>query len=228
MENTTSAYRREFSYIAFFDLDRTITSAISGRALAKAAVRRGLMKYTDLINAIYLGLAYRLELADPVSIMEKMTSWVKGIPIETLTELCSEIVFRVMIPSIHNEVVAELEMHRSAGGRTVILSSTLIPVCRAVADYLKIDDIICSELEVNNNILTGRPLGKLCYGNEKLKRLKEYCEKNNSTPEQSWYYADALIDLPALSIVGIPVCVNPDRKLRKKAAEKGWRIYSWE
>lgn len=90
------------------------------------------------------------------------------------------------------------------------------------------DDIICLELEVKNSLLTGYPVGKFCYGDEKVRRLLEYCEKNNSTPSKAWYYADAFIDFPALSIVGFPVCVNPDRKLRKKALEKGWRIYSWK
>jgi HAD superfamily hydrolase (TIGR01490 family) len=228
MESTTSAYNKKFSYIAFFDLDRTISSAISGRALAKAAVRKGLMKYSDLLNALYLGIAYRIGTADPVGIMEKMTGWVKGIPEEIVTDLCLSVAEEVMIPSIHREVISELEMHRSANARTVILSSTLIPVCRAVADNLKMDDIICSEMEVKNNLLTGHPVGRLCYGDEKVRRLREYCEKNNSTPSQSWYYADALIDFPVLSIVGFPVCVNPDRKLRKKAREKGWKIYSWK
>jgi HAD superfamily hydrolase (TIGR01490 family) len=228
MEITTSAYNSNSSYIAFFDLDRTITSAISGRALAREAFRRGLMNRSDLLNAFYLGLTYRLGTGDPVGIMEKMTGWVKGLPEEVLVDLCTSVVEKVMIPSIHLEVISELEMHRSANARTVILSSTLIPVCRAMAGYLRMDDIICSELEVKDNLLTGHAAGKLCYGDEKLRRLREYCEKNNSTPSLSWYYADALIDLPALSIVGFPVCVNPDRKLRKKAMEKEWRIYNWK
>ncbi len=228
MENTTSAGRDNPAYIAFFDLDRTISAAISGRALAKAAVKRGLMKYSDLLAAIYLGLTYRFGIGDDDKIMEKMTGWVKGLPEEALKSLCSVVVEEVMIPAIHKEVISELEMHRSANARTVILSSTLIPVCRAMADHLKIDDVICSDLEVINSTLTGRPVGKLCYGDEKLKRLHEYCEKNNSTPSQAWYYADAIVDLPALSIAGFPVCVNPDRKLRKKAVQKGWKIYLWK
>jgi len=228
METTTSTDRDNPAYIAFFDLDRTISGAISGRALAKAAVRRGFMKYSDLINAVFMGITYRLGTADPVMIMEKMTGWVKGLPEEALTSLCTAVVEGVMIPSIHKEVISELEIHRSANARTVILSSTLIPICKAVAGHLKMDDIICSELETKDGFLTGYPVGRLCYGDEKLRRLREYCEKNNSTPSQSWYYADALIDLPALSIVGNPVCINPDRKLRKKAMQKGWRIYSWK
>jgi len=56
------------------------------------------------------------------------------------------------------------------------------------------DDIICSELEVKDGVLTGKPKGNLCYGNEKLVRLREYCEKNNTDVDDAWYYGDAIID----------------------------------
>lgn len=227
MEITTSPSHNAFSYIAFFDLDRTITKAISGRALARRALSKGFMKVSDISLAAYLGLAYRFGLADPVMIMEKMTGWVKGLPEQVLTDLCAEISRDVMLPSIHREVFDELKMHRSKNAKTVILSSTLRPVCEEVADYLGMDDIICSELEVINGYMTGRPVGHLCYGVEKLKKIEEYCEMNNSTPKESWYYADAFVDLPALSLVGHPVCINPDTKLSGAARRKGWTILNW-
>jgi HAD-superfamily subfamily IB hydrolase, TIGR01490 len=219
---------KEVPYIAFFDLDRTITKAISGRALAREALRRGLLKSSDLAIALYFGMFYRLRLADPVTIMEKMTGWVKGISQETLTDLCQEVFRKVMLPSIHQEVFDELKMHRDNKALTVILSSSLVPMCKAVSEYLEMDDIICSELEVKDGILTGKPKGNLCYGNEKLVRLKEYCEKNNTDLANAWYYGDAIIDQPALSIVGHPVCVNPDKKLKRIAMEKEWKIYLWK
>jgi HAD superfamily hydrolase (TIGR01490 family) len=219
---------KEVRYIAFFDLDRTITKAISGRALAREALRRGLLKSSDLAIALYFGMFYRLRLADPVIIMEKMTGWVKDISQETLTDLCKEVFRKVMLPSIHKEVFDELKMHRDNKALTVILSSSLVPMCKAVSEYLEMDDIICSELEVKDGILTGRPKGNLCYGNEKLIRLKAYCEKNNTGVANAWYYGDAIIDQPALSIVGHPVCINPDNKLKKVAEKNNWKVYNWE
>jgi len=227
MEITTSAGNNSFSYIAFFDLDRTITRAISGRALARRALRKGFMKGSDIALAAYLGIAYRLGLADPVKIMEKMTGWVKGLPEQALADLCSEINRDVMLPSIHPEVIDELKMHNAKNAKTVILSSTLEPICKEVANHLGIDDIICSKLEVVNGYLTGRPVGRLCYGDEKLNKIQNYCEINNSSPEKSWYYADAFADRPALSFVGFPVCINPDRKLAREAQRKGWTILIW-
>jgi HAD superfamily hydrolase (TIGR01490 family) len=215
-------------YIAFFDLDRTITKAISGRALAREALRRGIMKGPDLAIALYFGIFYRFRLADPVMIMEKMTGWVKGISQETLTHLCQEVFRKIMLPSIHPEVFNELKIHKEKNAQTVILSSSLVPMCRAVAEYLKMDDVICSELEIKDGYLTGKPEGNLCYGEEKLARLKKYCEKYNTALADAWYYGDAIIDQPALSIVGNPVCINPDHKLKRVALENNWKIYNWK
>jgi putative phosphoserine phosphatase / 1-acylglycerol-3-phosphate O-acyltransferase len=228
MATTSTREDKEIRYIAFFDLDRTITKAISGRALAREALRRGLLKGSDLAVALYFGMFYRLMLADPVMIMVKMTGWVKGISQETLTDLCQEVFRKVMLPSIHPEVFEELKMHRENNALTVILSSSLVPMCKSVAEYLEMDDIVCSELEVKDGYLTGKPEGNLCYGDEKLVRLKEYCEKNNTTTADAWYYGDAIVDQPALSIVGHPVCVNPDHKLKRVAEKNNWTVYSWK
>jgi HAD superfamily phosphoserine phosphatase-like hydrolase len=119
-------------------------------------------------------------------------------------------------------------MHKDKNAAIVILSSALLPICRKVADYLDLDDVICTELKVEGNCFTGRPSGKICFGNEKLFRLKKYCEKINSKISDAWYYGDSISDLPVLTIVGYPVCINPDRQLMKKAREKNWIIFNWK
>ncbi|MDP4223246.1 MAG: HAD-IB family hydrolase [Bacteroidota bacterium] len=227
MEITTSASNKPFSYIAFFDLDRTISKAISGNALALKAIGKGYMKTSDIATATWYGFVYLIGLGDSAKIMDKMAAWVKGLKEEILMDLCSEVVREIMIPSIHPEVIEEIRMHRANNAATVILSSTLGPVCRGIADHLQMDEIICSHLEAKNGYLTGKPLGKLCYGEEKLRRLNEYCEKNNTKPSESWYYADAFVDLPALELVGHPVCINPERKLARIARKKEWDIRRW-
>ena len=41
------------------------------------------------------------------------------------------------------------------------------------------------------------------------------------------FYTDSHTDLPLLERVREAVCVNPDRKLRRVAERKGWRIERW-
>jgi HAD superfamily hydrolase (TIGR01490 family) len=216
------------NYIAFFDLDQTITRSISGRALARGAYRKGLLTHWDFINAVFLSLEFRLKLKDPSKIIDEMVSWVKGIPENSIVDLCSEVLQKVLLPSVYKEAVSEIEFHKSKNANVVLLSSALTTVCQEMAIHLNIDDIICSELEVKNGYLTGRPIGHICYGEEKSIRLLEYCKRNNSSPSDAWYYGDSISDLQALNAVGNPVCVNPDKKLKKAAIKRGWKVLSWK
>lgn len=218
----------EIKQVAFFDLDRTITGAVSGRLLVTGAYRRGLMKKSDILLALWLSFAYRLKLRDPVAIMNEMILWVKGIKVSDFSDLCSEVVNEDLIPSVFKEAAAEIALHRGNKVRTVLLSSSVRQVCREISAHLGINDIICSELESSEGLLTGLPLDNLCFGEEKARRLTKYCENHNYSPDNAWYYGDSISDLPALSIVGNPVCVNPDRQLEKEARKRGWKICWWK
>ena len=215
------------NYIAFFDLDHTIISVNSGKILIQHAYKKGLMTILDLIKGYYLSLLYKLNLRDPAIIIESVSEWLKGVSENDLKDLISEIFKNQIVNSIHHEVLSEINFHKSNGSRVVILSSSIHPICRSVADHLGMNDIICSKLEVHNGVYTGRSEGPFCFGKEKAVRLKEYCIENNINPFYSWYYGDAISDLFVLSSVGYPVCVNPDKKLKKAAYKKGWRILQW-
>lgn len=215
------------NYIAFFDLDHTIISVNSGKILIQYAYKHGLMTRTDLVRGIYLSLLYRLDLKDTAEIINTMISWVKGGSESKVNELSAAIFKNHILQSIHYEVKCEIRFHKMKGARVVILSSAILPVCQLVADHLGMDDIICSNLEVVNGLYTGGLAGPLCFGEEKVIRLKEYCRINNINPGLSWYYGDSISDLPVLSSVGNPVCVNPDKKLKKTAHKRGWKILRW-
>ncbi len=215
------------NYIAFFDLDRTITKAISGKALARGAFKKGLMTRTDLVRALYLSLVFRLNLKDPLKIIDKMVTWVKGMPEKTMADLCSEVFLDVLLPSVHIEARAEIIAHKEKNAKVVILSSALTYICREMVNFLRMDDFICSELEIKNGYLTGNPVGHLCFGGEKEIRLRKYCEINNTKPSDAWYYGDSISDLQVLNSVGKPVCVNPDYTLKKTAISRGWKILEW-
>lgn len=128
---------------------------------------------------------------------------------------------------VYEEARSEIKWHKEKNAKIVLLSSALTPVCREMVKNLKMDDIVCSDLEVVNGYLTGRPVGKLCFGKEKAVRLLSYCEKHNSTTSDAWYYGDSISDQAVLGSVGYPVCVNPDRMLKKVAIKRGWKILKW-
>ena len=228
METISSAQGRlNRTYIAFFDLDRTILRVNSGKTLARYAYKQGLMTRMDLVRGLFLSLLYKLNLQDPIDIISTMVGWVKGASESSLGKLSKEAFSDQIINSIYTEVHTEIKFHQSKGAGIVILSSTILPICQNIAEYLRIDDVICSNLEVVNGIYTGRLVGPPCFGKEKATRLLDYCSENNINPVDSWYYGDAISDLNILSKVGNPICVNPDKRLRKAASRRGWKILQW-
>lgn len=214
-------------YVAFFDLDRTIISTNSGKLLTLQGYKHGLLSWIDIIKGLYFSLLYRLQLKDSNKIIDSMVGWVKGVKEISMINLSEEIFKNQIKQTIHSEVFSEIEFHKKNGGFVVLLSSAIYPICQQVADHLKMDDIICSKLECVDGVYNGQPEGRLCFREEKVKQLIEYCNKNGLNQSDSWYYGDSIDDLPVLSTVGIPVCVNPDKKLRVIASEKGWLILRW-
>jgi HAD superfamily hydrolase (TIGR01490 family) len=224
---TTFSSRRPEEYVAFFDLDRTITGAISGKALALAAYSKGLLSKRSVLNGVFLSFIYRLQILDPFKIVKDMIGWVKGMPEEVMNELCSEVVNKELMPSVFKEAISEIEFHKSKNARVILLSSSLKPICLNIARQLDIDDILCTDLEVIDGRLTGLPVGRICFDEEKAVRLISYCESHNYSTDLCWYYGDSISDLPALNKVGHPVCINPDNKLKKTAKRRNWRISYW-
>jgi HAD superfamily hydrolase (TIGR01490 family) len=218
---------RSKDYIAFFDLDKTLTNAISGKAMAAAAFRKGLLSNWKLLNAALLSLEFRLRIRDQLKIIDAMVRWVKGIPEKSIDNLCTEVFNEVLFPSVYDDAISEIALHKAKNAKVVILSSALTAICRQMAEHLNIDDIICSGLEVKDGYMTGRPLGHLCFGEEKAVRIKSYCEIFKFSTSEAWYYGDSISDIHALSAVGNPVCVNPDKKLEKTAKRRGWKIVLW-
>jgi HAD superfamily hydrolase (TIGR01490 family) len=214
-------------YIAFFDLDRTIISSNSGKILFQYSFKQGFMTGFDLIRAFYLSFLYRFKIKDPVNIIGSMVRWMKGLTEDNVNELSSGIFDYRLLGSIRQEVKSEISFHKSRGAGVVILSSAILPICRKVAGYLEMDDVVCSNLEVVDGVYTGRPDGPYCFGLEKVTRLIDFCEKNGIHPSDSWYYGDSISDFDVLRSVGNPVCINPDRKLKKAAKSKGWKILIW-
>jgi len=50
------------------------------------------------------------------------------------------------------------------------------------------------------------------------------CRQYNVEPARSKAYSDSFSDVPMLEAVGQPAAVNPDRRLRRVARERGWPV----
>jgi phosphoserine phosphatase len=78
---------------------------------------------------------------------------------------------------------------------------------------------------------TGEIDGEPCYRQHKVTRVNDWLAmqppgSRRSLAEfgQSWFYSDAMGDLPLLGVVTHPVVVCPDERLRAHALQSGWPV----
>ncbi len=216
-----------FNYAAFFDLDETIISINSSKALVKRSHKTGLLGKRDLLRAVYQVFLYKYNLKDTLKIIHKMGDWAAGIKVEPFKKIISEIIENDLIPAIRPPIVEAVKHHKSKNAEIIMLSSAVSHICNPIARHLSFDHVICTVLEEANGIFTGRPVGKFCFREEKLNRLKAWCSEKNYPLEDVYYYADSIDDSPVFYQVGHPVCVSPDKKLKKLAAREGWPVKHW-
>ena len=148
----------------------------------------------------------------------------KGESIDRLRFFSEELFEEILKPAIFPGTFELLETSKKIGQRQVVLTGALDFTIEKLMNYLEIDDYAANCLEFVNGYATGRILPPVMASATKAKWMREYAERENINLSQSYAYSDSISDLPMLSIVGHPVAVNPDFRLKQTAIQHDWAI----
>lgn len=212
------------NYYAFFDLDDTIFNSNTGKIIARESYNQKIMNLKDIFGSIVLSIFYRTGILPTDFIYSKWTEVYTNLPEKKVRKTIEDGFLKKGIAMIRPEIISEIAKHRANGAKIVIHSASLKYICEAAQKHLKLDDIICTEFEVIDGILTGKLKGLPNYGEQKAVNLKKYSADKKISLENAYYYGDSRADIPVMKIVGHPICVNPDKKLKKMATSSGWPI----
>jgi HAD superfamily hydrolase (TIGR01490 family) len=113
---------------------------------------------------------------------------------------------------------------KQEGCRVILLSGSLQVLVDQLRERLEAEILIGTDLEVVDGKLSGRKTGIFPYGRQKVEALFQKIDPGSIDWPNSWALADRKSDLPVLELVGHPVAVHPDRRLRKLASARGWEI----
>ena len=148
----------------------------------------------------------------------------KGESIDRLRFFSEELFEDVLKPAIFPGTFELIETSKKIGQRQVVLTGALDFTIERLMEYLGIEDYVANRLEFVNGYATGRILPPVMASATKAKWMREYAERENINLSQSYAYSDSISDLPMLSIVGHPVAVNPDFRLKQTAHQHDWAI----
>ncbi|MEX0673778.1 MAG: HAD family hydrolase [Gaiellaceae bacterium] len=211
---------------AFFDLDRTLLRRSSALALAGPFRRRGLISRRALMRAALWQALFVARGASGEAVRkaaEEGLVVLRGMTPAELQELVADALEPVLRPLVYREPVELAAGHRERGEPVYIVSAALQEIVDALARDLGFDGAIGTVAEVADGRYTGRTLHAR-HAAGKAEAVRELAEREGLDLSASTAYSDSHTDLPFLEAVGNPVAVNPDRRLRRIAAERGWPV----
>jgi len=150
-------------------------------------------------------------------------SVLRGVPVSTVHEIAAEAWEPVLRPLVYRGALERAEGHAARGEDVYIASAALQEVVEEVARRLGFAGAIASRAEIRDGVYTGR-LERRLYGPAKAEALRQTARDSGIDLGSSTAYSDSHSDVPFLETVGTAVAVNPDRELRRIAAERGWAV----
>ncbi|MCY1076618.1 HAD family hydrolase [Archangium lansingense] len=214
--------------IAFFDLDKTLLAVNSGSLWIRRELALGHITRWQALRASYWLVRYHLGFVSMQDALVQAIAHLQGTGEQPVRERTVRFYEELVRSQYRPGALRALEEHRSAGHRLVLLTSSSGYMSELVARDLGLDATLCNRFEVDAaGIYTGRPLGEVCFGEGKRSYAQAYASEADVPLSACAFYTDSYSDLPVMEVVGRPVAVHPDRRLRREALRRGWPVVDW-
>ena len=211
---------------AFFDLDKTVIAKSSTLAFGRPFYRGGLVNRRAVLKSSFAQFVYLLQGADEDS-MDKMRDYLAvlcaGWSVQQVQDIVAETLVELIDPLVYDEAVQLFDEHRAAGRDVVIVSSSGEEVVGPIGDMLGVDHVVATRMVVVDGCYTGE-IAFYAYGEGKAVAMRQLAEEHGYDLADCYAYSDSATDVPMLELVGHPTAVNPDKALRRTAAERGWPV----
>ena len=214
--------------IAFFDLDKTLLAVNSASLWVRQELALGHITRWQALRASTHLMRYHLGFVSMREALLRAIEFLEGSTEQHLRERTTGFYEAHVRSQYRPGALRALEEHRAAGERLVLLTSSSGYMSELVARDLRLDAVLCNRFEVDaEGLHTGRPLGEVCFGEGKRLHAEAYAAQAGVALSACTFYTDSYSDLPVMKVVGRPVAVHPDRRLRREALRQGWPVVDW-
>jgi HAD superfamily hydrolase (TIGR01490 family) len=216
--------------LAIFDLDNTLLGGDSDHAWGEYLIHAGLVdaeEHRRRNDGFYA--QYKAGVLDMNEYLEFAIAPVVGFSQERLTALHTEFMKLFVEPMMLPAAQTLVNEHKSAGDLCLIVTATNRFVTSPIAERLGVHDLIATDLEIKNDVFTGKISGIPCFKAGKINKVQDWLATRADTSlglHNSIFYSDSFNDIPLLEAAAEAIAVDPDDTLRAHASSKGWRIIS--
>jgi len=214
----------EGTRLAVIDLDGTLLKGLNAERIFYSDLfirgRIGVLRMAGYLMSL-VGDSVRLGFRKAIGSNARLLRGETPETVQTWARAFGRTYLRKAVPEALRAKILSL---RAQGCRIVLLTGSLQLIVDQLKDRLEAEIVIGTELEVENGIMTGRKTGIFAYGPKKLDALFQRIDPARIDWGSSWALADRFSDLPVFELVGHPVAVHGDRRLRRLARKRGWEI----
>ncbi len=215
--------------VAFFDMDLTLLDVNSAKLWVKREVQLGNITKTQAVKSLGWIAAYHMGFVRLNEVMEDAMESIKGMHASEMVSRTDAFWEEEIKQRFRPGALKKVAWHKDQGHRVVMLTSSMNYLAERVAAHLGMEGYLCTHFGVDRRgCLNGKADGGFCFGDGKVKKSQAYVQAHGISLKDCYFYTDSMSDLPAMEVMGHPVAVHPDPRLRKVAEENGWPIEVWE
>jgi HAD superfamily hydrolase (TIGR01490 family) len=214
---------------AFFDLDKTVIAKSSLLAFSRPFFQEGLINRRAVLKSAYAQFVFMQSGADADQIermRQHITALCAGWDVGQVRSIVEETLHDIVDPLVYKEATQLIADHRDAGHDVVVVSASGQEIVTPIAEMLGATQSLATRMVVADGRYTGE-VDFYCYAENKAVAIKQLAATNGYDLAQCHAYSDSATDEPMLAVVGHPTAVNPDRALRKVAAQQGWPVLTF-
>ena len=219
--------------LAIFDFDGTLTNGHMWTGIARHHMEKRVNRvavYSYFFSHIPLWLAAKAKLydeeKDKIKWGEDLPALIKGFTVAEAHQVFEWVADKYFMSLLRASIEQRLVEHKKKGDKTMILSGMFNDFLEVMMSRIEVDYVVGTQLQIIDNVYTGKIIKPLCYGEDKARCLNNFIQKNHLSVDfnRSAAYADSISDIVVLQLVGNPVAVFPDKMLYKCALSRKWQI----
>lgn len=212
---------------AFFDLDGTLVEGFTATHILRDQIRKGQIGAGDLAKLVLTAVDGTLG-GDQTRAGDVGISALRGHLEEKLHEMGERLFIHKIAGTIRPQARMIVEAHQRMGHTVVLATAATRFQAEPLARELSITEILCTELEVDDGVLTGRVVGSFLWGEPKAQAVRRFARDHDVDLRESYGYANGDEDVPFLASTGHPHAIAPHRALLETAKQQGWPVLSMQ
>ncbi|MBO1002834.1 HAD family hydrolase [Pseudogracilibacillus auburnensis] len=216
--------------LAIFDFDGTLYKNETFPLLMKHLKEHTTYgpRYKGLYRSVLVPyISYKLKMYPErkmkMQMMQKYLRAFSGLTETELDEYFAEIANK-MRDDFNQDVFSRLHKHNKDNFHTMIVSGAFTPLLKSVAKDVPVDTIIGTDVPLMEGFYDPKMPIDHVQAERKTELVHDKMNNESIDWENSFAYGDSYSDLFVLKLVGNPVAVSPDEKLREVAIQNKWEI----